>query len=721
MPAPSTTVTLRKSQARLNPQDLSGITCFIGTTSIGTVNTPQTQSNTSTLRTTAGYSPTCSAIAETLGVAGAPVYVCPSAQDNAGVVASVVKVPNSAGVITYVGGYLKLAGADSNGDIGFQSREGGITFSCAVGANSATVTGSTGAWTVALTCPAAASSLFETFWLSADAGATAARALVSATFYGTKASNANSTPITATPMDNGAITLTAPTSGYRYKLTTGSSQVAAASYSTLDLTIALGCDINSEPTGIASAMVTLINAITGKVVAAPVGAGTGILGILPSSFTALQYGSTAAMTLSGNPTDYMPSIVVQTVRGGALGTATIKWTIDGQVGPAPATSTLSAETLVPASGIVALSGANFTSGLTATFTGVLEGPGAGAGVAGSAIGDRWTSSATAPTSSVASLVAAATAALNDNTRSFGIIAVVQPMTLSDIVTFDALIQSTFSATFCEAIVAGRDLNYGSSETDAAFTTAIQTELLAFHSAHGLTAVAVGGVVHSDVYTGYTYGPLDVNGAAVAGRPTALVALARNASIPAHENLGRVATGQIRNVTGASHDERVNPGLADKFICTQSYREAPGGIYFSGAATTADPVDPAYTQEPWVSLACQVSRIAKLASFPFTLDTIETISVAEGNGVVPKGAITVAQQAIIESTVTAPIEAFLFKPKTDGRPSANRLPDTDSSGAPLKTVTARRDYSAKDTGELRLDVLFSRLGFVYSIDIGVTLA
>ena len=181
-------------------------------------------------------------------------------------------------------------------------------------------------------------------------------------------------------MDNGAITLTAPASGYRYKLTTGSSQAAAASYSTLDLTIALGCDINSEPTGIASAMVTLINAITGKVVAAPVGAGTGILGILPSSFTALQYGSTAAMTLSGNPTDYMPSIVVQTVRGGALGTATIKWTIDGQVGPAPATSTLSAETLVPASGIVALSGANFTSGLTATFTGVLEGPGAGAGV-----------------------------------------------------------------------------------------------------------------------------------------------------------------------------------------------------------------------------------------------------------------------------------------------------------------------------------------------------
>lgn len=721
MPAPRTTVTLRKSQARLNPQDLSGITHFIGTSSIGIVNVPQTQTDTSTLRTTAGYSPTCSAIAETLGVAGAPVYFTPSAQDNLGVAAAVVKVPNSHGVITYVGGYLKLAGADKDGDIGFQSREAGVTLSCAVGANSATVTGSTGAWVVVLTCPAAAASLFETFWNGVSAGAVAARALVSATFWGTKASNANSTPITATAMDNGAITLTTPATGYRYKLTTGISQPAAASYSTLDLTIALGCDANTEPTGIASAMVTLINAIASKVVAAPVGAGTGILGILPSSFTALQYGSTATMTLSGNPTDYMPSIVVQCVRGGALGSSTIKWTIDGQVGPAPATSTLSAETLVPASGVVVLSGANFTSGFTATFTGVLEGPGTGAGVAGTATGDRWTSSATAPTSSVASLVTAATAALNDTTRAFGVVAVVQPMSLSEIVTFDALIQSVFSDNFVEAIVAGRDRNYGSSETDAAFTTTIQTELLAFRSAHGLTDVAVGGVVHSDVYTGYTYGSLDVNGAAVAGRPLALVALARNASIPAHENLGRVATGQIRNITGASHDERVNPGLADKFVCTMTYREAPGGIYFAGASTTADPVDPAFTQEPWVSLACEVSRIAKQAAFPFTLDTIETISVAESNGVVPKGAITVAQQSIIESAITAPIEAFLFKPKTDGRPSANRLPDTDESGAPLRTAVARRDYSAKDTKELRLDVLFSRLQFVFTISIGVTLA
>jgi hypothetical protein len=45
---------------------------------------------------------------------------------------------------------------------------------------------------------------------------------------------------------------------------------------------------------------------------------------------------------------------------------------------------------------------------------------------------------------------------------------------------------------------------------------------------------------------------------------------------------------------------------------------------------------------------------------------------------------------------------------------------DESGNPLKTVTALRDYSVVATNELRLEVRFSRLGIIYSIDIGITL-
>jgi len=121
----------------------------------------------------------------------------------------------------------------------------------------------------------------------------------------------------------------------------------------------------------------------------------------------------------------------------------------------------------------------------------------------------------------------------------------------------------------------------------------------------------------------------------------------------------------------------------------------------------------------VSLACQVARIAADAAFIYTGDTVDTIAVAESPAV-PAGAFTTAQAFAIEATVAAPIEDFLFRPKTDGRPSADRLPATDSSGAPLKTCTVARNYSAKDTKQIRLEVVFARKGIIESIDIGINL-
>lgn len=721
-PAPRTTVTLRRSQARINPQDLSGITCWIGTCSEGTVNEMLTLTNVAAMRpggdTPVGYGEAPSGAAETLGVAGSPVYIVPSAHSTAGTVAAVVKNPNSGGVPTFVGGYILLAGTDANGDIGFQQIVEGVTLVAAAGgALAAVVTGSTGAWTVTLTLVAAtASSAVETFWLSGDAGATAARALITATFYGTKASNSGTT-IASTLLDDGALLLTAPATGYRYKMTVGNGQALTASYASEDLTIALACNATSKPNGTAALTRTAINAITGKITAELVGTGTLSPGPAPSSFTALQYGSTAVMTLSGDPNDYMPLIRVQTVRGGALGTATIKWCIDGQ------DSTLSEETLVPSSGIVALTASNFDSGLTATFTGILEGPGAGEGVERTGLGDEWTSSATAPTSSISAILAAMAVAFADPTRKFGVLAIAQELELSEVVQVDSLIQSSWGSSFVEAILQVRDRDLAGAETDAEYVTALNSEFLSFRSAHGLTDLSTGTVLFSDSYTGYTYGiglTPSATTDAVHGRGSVIPAVARNGSIPPHESLGRVATGQIRSVTGASHDERLNPGLAEKFFTTQTYEEAPGGWYFSGASTTADPLDPAYTEEPWVSLACQVGRIAKAAAFVFTNDTVETVTVPEGNGSVPRGAITVSQAQIIESTVSKPVENFLFKPKTDGRPSANPLPATDDLGNPLRTVTALRNYDAKTTGELRLEVLFSRLGIVWSIEIGINL-
>ena len=227
----------------------------------------------------------------------------------------------------------------------------------------------------------------------------------------------------------------------------------------------LGTDAQSNPNDPASDIVTVVNAITGRITASPIGNGTGTPGIL-AAFQALQYGSTAALVLSGSPTDYIPNLHIECVSGGALGAAQIKWTVDGQVGVNGGADTRSATVLVPVSGIVSLEAANFESGITATFTGALE------------TNDYWDSSATAPTSSTLSLIAAATAAINDPTRKFGVIAFAQPLALTAVQAVDSLIQTKWGTKFVEAIVPVRDrvLSGGAyTESDADFVNAINSE------------------------------------------------------------------------------------------------------------------------------------------------------------------------------------------------------------------------------------------------------
>ena len=88
------------------------------------------------------------------------------------------------GVAFAVYGSKLLSGADANGNIRFQGLVLGASLIVQVGGALAAVVANN---QVTLTIPAAtAASAVETFWPSADPGATAARAKVSATFLGTK-------------------------------------------------------------------------------------------------------------------------------------------------------------------------------------------------------------------------------------------------------------------------------------------------------------------------------------------------------------------------------------------------------------------------------------------------------------------------------------------------------------------------------------------------------
>ena len=223
----SLTVTLRKSPARINPQDLSAITAVVGTSSRGTVNAMQTITQQSTLRSTqGGYSPACSTVAELLGVGGAPVYFARSATDNVGTVAAVVKTPISAGVAYNVYGYALLDGADVNGDIGFQAVAADVSLTVVIGgALAAAVVGTD----VTLTIPAAtASSAVETFWL----------VLIQAQRLPVRSSRRPSTVpkrqrghVVGTGLfQQRRISFTAPETGYTFKFTTGAGQALTATY-----------------------------------------------------------------------------------------------------------------------------------------------------------------------------------------------------------------------------------------------------------------------------------------------------------------------------------------------------------------------------------------------------------------------------------------------------------------------------------------------------------
>lgn len=687
---PKVNVTLRASAARPNPQDLSGITLVAGPSSRGEVDRPQTFTQSSQVRDGAGMGLAARCCAEILAVAGAPVFFVRSETTTPGAAGAAEKQPASGGVPLVVYGSGKLAGADANGNVMFQGLVDGASFTVVAGmALAAEVTGTAD---VKLTVPAAtAASAGEAFWLGADAGATAARQKVRLTFLGTKASNMGTTLATV-HLNDGAVSYTAQGSGYRVSVPGSSGQSLGAAYAAKDLTATPATDAQGVPTTTASALKAAVNGAGIGVAAATPGSGAGLAGVLPS-FAPLTFGSDAAMSLSGDSCDEWPRLTVRCRRGGALGSATVDWSASGEDG------TFSRETVVPPSGVLYLASEVLDTGLTATFAGTLK------------RGDAWACEpCTGPQSSVAARLAAVAAAAEDPVRRFGVVALPERQNAAQAAQVDSYAQAVWNGKFLEFFVGARDRDVEGGETNADFVDALSAEFAGFASAKGLVTLVPAAVPHADGYVGITFPRCDV----VVG------ALARNGSIPVHESLGRVASGKIRNAGSAmTHDERLFPGLAGKFLVTTSYDERPGEVYFSGSRTASDGSDPGTSYESFVSLAAQVARIARDAAFLLVEDTLETIGVAESESV-PRGAITENQQTAIQDVVGAAVETFLFTPKTDGRVSANPLPPVDANGAPQRTCTAPRNYDARTLRRLRLGVRFAPLTIAEAIDIDLTL-
>lgn len=329
MANPGTTLSLTSTAAPAAVQSIANRIHCVGPGSKGPLNTPTAINKLSDLALF-GFGPGCSLAGEVYAEAisnlretGLPVFFTRSATSTPSALGTLTKSPKSAGTALAVYGQVRLAGADENGDLFWQAKQAGVTLTVQSGMSMAH---SIASKAITLTIPAAtAASAVVTYW-NAQA---ALVALADIDAFGTGASNAGTTLATVS-FDNGTLTFTPLDNGYSVEiLVSGTSTSLSHSFGgtgNRTLTIHLATDSDGEPTSTAAAVITQLGTdIAGKLTAVAGGTGLGLAGA--KAVTALTFGSTAAVTTSGTPTDrYL--LQVRAERGGALGSCTIKFAVD---------------------------------------------------------------------------------------------------------------------------------------------------------------------------------------------------------------------------------------------------------------------------------------------------------------------------------------------------------------------------------------------------------
>ena len=701
MSLPSVRTYLTSAAPAVNPQDLSAIAHVVGCCSAGTANKPAQLTTVADVQAF-GYGPGIEQAAEILATAGGPVYFTKSATTTPGTLGSVSKTPgNPVGVAQFFGGELIIPAANVNG-LEVISKAAGVTFTIVVAGNG-----------TALTVPALGAGVKDVVVNSATDGGGAATstasdiataiaaqatvaALIGATALGTGAAVCGAQAVYA--LDKGALTITPKAQGVRVKnQVSGNSTLLDATTAASDLTIVDSTGLTGLPTGTAGQIKTKIEAVAAAaalVSVALVGDGTGLLG-RAAAFAALQFGSTGAVILSGVPNDgYQLQLLV--ARGGALGTATVRWAVDYLAGTS-LTPTWSSETLIPGGGVVALKNSGLDTGVTATFSGAFD------------PADLFTATTTRPTSGSADVLAAVDAAIAETRFNWGFLTGPDVVSKATASLIDGRCQATFAAGSRDiyALFNTRDQAEGvPGEVVADYQAALQADFLGFVAARGFVSMSAGAVLHISPYTLRQY-----------RRPAVFAAASRKASIPIHENLGKVGSGPLRNVLHLFYDESKNPGLHDaRFIVALTYPQRPGYFYFAGAPTMADPnsaVDAGYTLIERTCLGLQVSRIAQAVALDYLNDSLPGSAAADPASGAVAGAIDITSAKDIESRCGTAIETFLFAKKSDGKASASPLAPSQ------KHAHVRRDNNFLSDRRINIDCMFIPLGLAQSIVITTT--
>lgn len=483
---PRTELELRTQTVPQNFNSLATRYHVVGVCSAGPINTPRTIVRLSDL-SEFGYGPAVRLAAAILSRAGGPVYLTRSPTGTASSAAAVLKVP-AAVVAGLLFGGLLLPGADANAEVFVTAKQAGLSI-VVVNPGADGSLGHSG--------PNASGQITITLAYAMGATTTTGTALatyinanlstyLAAVAQGTGATLASA--LAATAIANNDISYTPRQTGVRIRhVAAGNNTALAVSVSTKDITVELATDGNGTPTSTAAEVVAkILDTPAARLLVRPVAAGTGAGKAGIWAYTALAFGSTGALVLSGTPVDRFSLIKIRCTRGGTIGGATpplVALSFDGG-------DHETAPQAVPSTGIVALSTTKIVSGLTATFTDVL------------AEGDYWLTSTTEPISAASDLRDAMQIALQDPARPHGCIVSPQAHTRAQAAEVDTLAQSWWPKAFAGVMLNARDNNAG--ESRAAWADAITTDFLGLYSGLGVLRMAAGYGPYVDPYTGWTY-------------------------------------------------------------------------------------------------------------------------------------------------------------------------------------------------------------------------
>lgn len=684
---PGINVILRKTSTPPNPQDLASIAHVIGPCSAGPLNTPTTLTTFADLAQF-GFGPGIEQAADILNVAGGPVYFTRSAISTPSVLSSVTKtLGNPVGAPVTAFGSVIVPGVDFNGDVLVTAKALGVTLQVVdPGATHASTTFVVTGSAIVATLKHDTMAITETGTglAAAIAAAPTVAALISATAIGTGASLAG--VLTTTTLDDGALTLTSLMLGVSVVIVrSGTNTTLSSTLVAGVITLNLATNANGETTTTGSLayanLLALAGANPGVFSVSLVGAGTKLLGAKAS--TPLPFGSSGTGTVAG-PANDVYNFTLKIVRGGAIGgltPVTVQWTIDGVI--------YTSEQIIPNSGIYLIKDLVLDTGVTFTFVGTFD------------AGDTFTFTSTAPETTQIDFLTALTAVFADTQRPCGFVTCTSSFDKVFTTAVDAQLQAILQARFVAGLFNTRDIAEGvPGETEDQWMTALELDFLGFVSTSGLARMCAGAISHQSTYTDRIY-----------RRPMVFAAASRRASIPVHEDLGKVASGVLRNVLAIYHDEAKKYGLNPaRFITTRTYDIRPGQLYITKGNTLADSTDVAYNLLEYSDLALSVGRIAKDASFQYVLSSMQAIPIPDGTGA-PAGALAISEAAKIKSTVEAAIKLFLFRPKTDGNVSASLQKDY---------VNVLRNYNYLATKEIREEVTVTPLGLNQTITIGVNL-